>query len=208
MQTRLLVPVLLLCGRAAGLLAAQERLKPKGPADFETVHAAVLEHWKAERWGKSFASARELLSLISVRRARAIRAALPAAPAGYTLVPPDEEAEAQANPLLSTFAAGVGSIIEQTYSGAGKEIRVSVTADSPMLQMFNMMLQNPALLQPNQELIKYSECTAMLETQGDQVTLLIADSFVQANFWSQTSDFALKMFDQKAVTALHAVVSN
>ncbi len=209
MQTRVLFLSTVLCGGAAGFLA-QERLKPRGPADFESVHAAVAEHWKAERWGKCFASARDLIGVISVRRAQAIRAALPAAPAGYTVVPPDDDASSQTNPMLLTMAAGVGSVTEQSYSGAGKDIRVTITADSPMLQMFNMVLQNPALLQPHQELIKYTECTALLETQGEQINLqfLIGDSLVQANFFSETSDFALAMFDQKAVTKLHAVLTN
>ncbi len=207
-QSRVLVLAALCCG-AAGLLA-QERVKPKGPPDFATLHAAVAEHWKAESWGKSFASARELISLISIRRAKAIRETLPPAPEGYTLVPIEEDGDAQANPMLAAFTAGVGSVIEQTYRGQGKEIRVTVTADSPMLQMFTMMLQNPVMLQRNQELIKYTECSALLETQGQEITLrfLLGDTMIEGQFRGQDADFALAMFDQEAVTALHKVIVN
>ena len=206
MQTRVLVLAALL---SLGTVLAQERVKPKGPMDFDAAHASVAEHWKAERWGKSYAAARDLLGIISVRRAKAIRAAMPAAPKGYTLVPVTEEAN-QSNPMLAAMAFGVGSMIEQTYQGQDGDIQVSVTADSPMLQMFSMIVQNPAMIQPNQELIKYSECSALLETQGDEVTLrfMLGESLIEGRFRGENADFALAMFDQKAVTALYKVISN
>lgn len=207
MQTRVFAALLLFSG---AVVLAQERIKPKGPSDFDAVHTAVAEHWKAGRWGKSFASARDLLGLIAVRRAKAIREAMPRAPEGYTVAPIEEEENPQTNPMLAVMAAGVGSVIEQTYQGPDKEIRVTVTADSPMLQMFTMVLQNPALIQPNQELVKYSECSALLETQGEEVTLrfLLGDSLIEGHFRGENSDFALKMFDQAAVTALNKVIAN
>ncbi len=209
MQTRFLVLAALLAGGAAGALA-QERIKPKGPLDFETVHAAVAEHWKAERWGKCFASARELLGVISMRRSKAIRDALPPAPQGYTVVPVQEEPNPQANVMLAAMTAGVGSVTEQIYQGAGKEIRVTVTADSPMLQMFSMIVQNPAMMQPNQEIVKYAECSALLETQGQETTLrlMLGESLVERAFHGEKAEFALAMFDQKAVSALHKTLVN
>jgi len=208
MHVRSLVLVAFVSGTVLGAFA-QERVKAKGPADFDTLHAATAEHWKAERFGKCFVSARELVGVVALRRAKVIRAAMPAAPAGYTIEPPDES-NPEANAMLAALSAGVGTVIEQTYRGNGNDIRVTVTADSPMLQMFKMILQNPAMLQPNQELVKYSECSAVLETQGQDVTLrfMLQDSLVEGYFNGVDGDFALKMFDQKAVSALNAAIVN
>ena len=199
---------ILLAGGAGAL--AQERLKPKGASDFDGLHASIAEHWRAQRWGKSFAATRDLLGVISARRAKAIRDALPAAPAGYTIVPFQEDPSALANPLMTTLAAGVGSMVEQNYEGAGKQIRIAVTVDSPMLQMFSMVIQNPALLQNNQELVKYTECTALLESDEYQVSLkfLLGESSFECTFQGENGDFALRMLDQKAITALAGVIAN
>lgn len=209
MKTHLLLLVGLVSGTALGALA-QERVKPKRAADFESVHAAVAEQWKAQHWGKCFASARELVALVGKRRGQAIREALPAAPAGFQIEPVEEETDPQAAAMLAMFSAGVGSVIEQTYQGPGKSVHVTVTADSPMLQMFQMIVQNPAMLQPNQELIKYNECSAVLETEDQQVTLrfLIQDTLVEGDFQGADDDFALAMFNQAAVTKLFAAITN
>jgi hypothetical protein len=208
MDKRIFVPVVLACGTALAAFA-QERVKPKGPPDFAALHASIGEHWKAQRWGACSKDARTLLGVISTRRAKAIREALPAAPDGYAKEEPKEEDTAQANAMMAAFAPGVGTVVEQQYQGQGKNINVTVTADSPLLQMYQMLLQNPAMLQPGQELIKYTQCSAILETQGGSNTLrfMIDSSMVEANFHDESPDFALKMFDQAAVTKLHAAIS-
>jgi hypothetical protein len=208
MDMRIFIPIVLASGIALGAFA-QERVKPKGAPDFAALHASVAEHWKAQRWGACSRDARTLLGVISTRRGKAIREALPAAPEGYAKEEPQEEDAAQANAMMAAFVPGIGTVVEQQYQGQGKNINVTVTADSPMLQMYQMLLQNPAMLQPGQELIKYTQCSAILETQGGSNTLrfLIDSSMVEANFHDQSPDFALKMFDQAAVTKLHAAIS-
>lgn len=207
MQTRLFVLTALLAGTALGAFA-QERIKPKGVADYDSVYAAVGEHWKAERWGKCYATARELMALISQRRSKEIRKAMPV-PEGLQ-AEPIQENDPQANAMIAAFAAGVGTVTEQVYTGPGKRVRITVTADSPMLQMFQMIVQNPAMLQKNQELIKYSECSAILESEGRQVTLrfLLNETLVEGEFEGFDSDSALKIFDQAAVSRLHKVIVN
>lgn len=207
MRPRLLVLTAVLATVTLGALA-QERIKPKGAGDYDSVYAAVGEHWKAGRWGKCYASARELLAVISKRRGVEIRKAMPV-PAGLVAEPVAEN-DPQATAMMAAFTAGVGNVIEQTYRGAGKEVRITVTADSPMLQMFRMIVQNPAMLQPNQELVKYAECQAVLETEGEQVTLrfLLEESLVEADFQGYDADSALKVFDQAAVTKLYVAITN
>ncbi|MFT5052578.1 MAG: hypothetical protein ACI8QZ_004014 [Chlamydiales bacterium] len=191
--------------------AAQQRVKPSGPADFETLHAAVAAHFNVGHFGKAYASAQELTTVIGARRAVTIRAALPVAPPEYLKEPFKEARNAgMQNQALFAMAAGVGNIIEQVYSGSGAQIQVTVTADSPFVQMFNMMLTNPAMVGEHQELIKYEGVMAMLETQSRRKTLkfVIGSSLVEAQFSGQDDDFILAMWNQKAVDVLHAAIMN
>lgn len=208
MRTATLVCSLLLSGAALGAFA-QERVKAKGPADFESTYAAVGEHWKAGRWGQCYQSARELMGVVSLRRAKAIRDAMPV-PAGLEAEVQREEQNAQQQAMLAAFTAGVGNVVEQVWKGQGKQVRITVTADSPMLQMFRMVIQNPAMLQKNQELVKYAECQAVLETEGQRVTLrfMLGESMVEAEFQGYDADGALVVMDQPAVTKLNAAIAN
>lgn len=207
MSFRLALPVTLVLGATLGAFA-QQRIKPKGVADFDTLYAAVGQHWKASNWGQCYTGARDLLGVISQRRAQAIRAAMPD-PEGYR-----REAEPQDDPqataMLAAMTAGIGNVIQQEYSGPdGKHLRITVTADSPMLAMFRMVLDNPAMLQKNQELVKYTEGNALLETQGTQVTLriLFGETMVEAEFDQADADHALAVMTQQVVTAIHDAVS-
>lgn len=207
MSFRLALPVTLVLGATLGAFA-QQRIKPKGVVDFDTLYAAVGQNWKESNWGQCYVGARDLLGVISQRRAQAIREAMPN-PEGYTrnAVP---ENDAQATAMLAAMTAGVGNVIQQEYDGpGGKHLRLTVTADSPMLAMFRMVLDNPAMLQKNQELVKYTEGNALVETQGDTVTLriLFGDTMVEGEFQGADADHALSVMTQQAVTALHQAIS-
>jgi hypothetical protein len=208
MRTPLLVCSLLLSGAALGAYA-QERVKAKGPADFESTWAAVGEHWKAGRWGQCYGAARELMGVVSLRRAKAIREAMPV-PEGLEAQVLREEQNAQQQAMLAAFSAGVGNVIEQVWTGEGKQVRITVTADSPMLQMFRMIVQNPAMLQANQELVKYDQCQAVLESEERRVTLrfMLGESMVEAEFQGYDADGALAVMDQAAVTKLATAIAN
>jgi hypothetical protein len=209
MRTTTLVCSMLLSGAALGAYA-QERVKAKGPADFDSTYAAVGEHWKAGRWGQCYQGARELMGVVSLRRAKAIREAMPV-PAGLTVEAQREEQNAQQQAVMAAFTAGVGSVIEQVWKGDdGKQVRITVTADSPMLQMFRMVIQNPAMLQKNQELVKYAECQAVLETEARRVTLrfMLEESMIEAEFQGYDADGALVVMNQAAVTKLNAAIAN
>ena len=208
MRTASIVCTVLLSGAALGAFA-QERIKAKTPTDFESLHAAVLEHWKAERFGKCVAATRQLMNVVSMRRAKAIRAALPV-PAGLAAEAVNDEDAAAASAMATAFAPGMGSVVSMSYHGEGKSVSMTVTADSPMLQMYRMVLQNPAMLQPNQEIVKYAECQAVLETEGRQVVLrfLLEDTMVEADFQGYDADGALGVFSQTAVTKLHGAIVN
>ena len=199
---------LLAAGTAVGAVA-QERVQPKGPADFGALHADVKKQYDAGHYGKAYATANDLVGLIGTRRSQAIREALPAAPEGYEKVPFKEpKNQAMQNQMLRGI--GMGNIIEQTYRGPGGQIKVTATADSPLIQMFQMVLNNPAMLGENQELIKYGELMALLEAQGNRKTLkiVIGNSMVESVFNGHDDDFIFAMWNQAAVDKVERAVSN
>jgi len=191
--------------------AAQQRVKPKGQADFGALHGAIGKHFHAGHFGKAYAAAKELMAVIGARRAVAIRGSLPEAPPEYVKEPFKEAKNAaMQNNALFAMAAGVGNIIEQKYNGSGGRIQVTVTADSPFVQIFNMMIGNPAMVGENQELIKYGDIMAILETQGQRKTLkfVIESSLVEAQFANHSDEFIFAMFDQNAVDVIEAAITN
>jgi hypothetical protein len=203
----------LVLASSIALAFAQERTKPKAPATFDELHAAVKTHHDAGRIGAAFKAAQDLVGMLALERGERIRAALPAAPAGYEKVQPtdEERAQAGANPFLGAMAAGIGNVVEQEYrstSGA-QSIRVTVTADSPMMGFAKMMFENPAMLGPEAELVKYEQCKAILKKEGNTwgLQLVIDNTLIDASFGAESDEFALKMFDQAAVTALQSVIS-
>jgi len=70
--------------------------------------------------------------------------------------------------------------------------------------MFNTMFGNPALLGKNQELIKYGDIMAVLETKGERQTLkiVIDNTLAESLFRKQNDEFIFAMWDQKAVDRL------
>jgi hypothetical protein len=202
---------------ALGVLVAaapQERAKPSTPADFGTLLTKAKTSYDAGRFGACVKDLQSAVSLVAVQRAKAIRAALPAAPAGYKIVNDDSMEEALANPMLGAMALGIGSVIQQTYRAEerGASIDVTITVDSPMLQMFKMWITNPAMLPKGSELVKYGPHNAILQQEGGGKTrslqLLIDANMMEVKWPSADEDALFAMFDQKAVDALAAVLGN
>ena len=200
----------LVLGSAALGAVAQERIKPKGPADFDTIHSGIAKHFNAGHFGKAYSGTKELLGLIGSERAIAIRESLPDAPPEYEKVAVKaQNSSAQQNAMFA-MAAGVGNVIDQTYRGPGGQIKVTVTADSPFVQMFSMILNNPAMVSEGQEIIKYGERMALLETSGSRKTLkiLIDSTLIESVFSGQNDDFIFGMWNQPAVDRVAATIAN
>ena len=186
---------------------AQERTRDKKPATFQEVHGSVQTHFQAGSYGKAVAAGREMMKLLTAKRSGALLGAMPAAPAGYEVL---AQPKGQDNPLGGALAMSVGSIVTQNYKGATGTLKVTITADSPMMGMVAMMFTNPAMRGPDAELIKYKECDAILKKEGNAWTLqlLIEETLVEGRFGKENDEFALAMFSQAAVTKLHATISN
>ncbi len=201
---RLLLGIALTFAGTSFDAVAQERVKLKGAADFGALHAQIKSDYEAGRFGSAFKAARELTAIIAMKRAETIRAALPDAPEGYQKMPAKKDDDVRGNPMLAAMAAGIGTVVEQVYKGPDGRIRVTVTADSPVIAMFNAMFSNPALLGKNQERIKYGDIMAVLETSGERKTLkiVIDNTLVEAKFPQQNDELIFAMWDQKAVDRL------
>ncbi|MEM7254295.1 MAG: hypothetical protein AAF493_22990 [Pseudomonadota bacterium] len=184
---------------------AQQRVKKKTPEDFAGIYKVLGEAWEAGAYGKANKSVRDLLALISIKRTETILSAMPSAPEGYEVVPQRKKKSASHNPLAG-MAAAMGTVISQKYRPAagGRNLEVSVTADSPMAQMFKMWMTNPAMLGADAELIKYNQYDAVLKKQGKgwNLQVLIGKDVVEIKVPNENDDFTLGWINQGAVDAL------
>ncbi|MEM7307610.1 MAG: hypothetical protein AAF682_13110 [Planctomycetota bacterium] len=192
--------------------ATQERVKPRQASDFGTLVDTAKKAWGDKRYGACQTSLQEAVALVAKARGDAIRAALPGAPAGFQAEKPKKQDQA-ANPFLGALAATVGNVIEQRYipDGGGQPIQVTVTADSPMLQMFQMWIANPAMLPAGSELIKYGPHNAVLkkEQNGRRLNLqiVVGGSLAEVRWPNGDEDALFAMWDQAAVDKLAGVLS-
>jgi len=205
-----LVPLALLS--TFSLAALQERVKPKQPQDFAALHEEVGALWASESWSQCFAKAQELVGIIGVRRSQAIRAALPAAPEGYEKEGGGNDADQQqANPFAAAAAGIAGSIVEQRYRSADKRKQISVTvhAGSPLIKMMQVWVDNPAMLGPDSELIKYESYNAVLKTSGKRLELqiMIDDNLVSTQTDDEDDEFLLAMWSDAAVKKAAAALT-
>jgi len=209
MLTRLsLLPLAL---AAVVTVLPQERVKKNEPADFGALLTSAKSAYDAGRFGACVKDLQAASALAVVQRAKAVRAALPAAPAGYEIVEDKSLEEAVANPMLGAMALGVGSIIQQTYKPSeggsrGASIEVTVTVDSPMLQMVQMWITNPAMLPKDSELVKYGPHNAILKQESGgkkrSLTILIGGNMTEVRWPDANEDALFALFDQKAIDKL------
>ena len=196
------------------LLAAslQERVKPKEAEDVPALLQQAGKAWEAKQLGKCLKSLRQAQQVVLHERAKAVRAALPAAPKGFEKVAVEEDADPAAHALAAAMSVGVGSMIEQEYraTDGGATLRVTITADSPFMQMFSMWIANPSLLEPGSEVVKYGPHNAVLKKQGGgwQLMVLIGQDLCDISLDGRDDDFLLSVFDQAAVDRIAAVLAN
>jgi hypothetical protein len=199
-----LISFLLCC--IVGFAAAQERVKKQGPADFESTYAALGSAWQSQQYGLAMQKSRELIDLISHKRSEAILAAMPAPPEGYEVVPVRKPAQAAPSHPMAGMQAAVGTVVEHKYrpTGGGRTIDVTLTADSPLGQMFQMWVTNPAALGADAELIKYEAYSGVLRKQGNgwNLQILIGSDLCEVVVQDRDDEFLLGWVNQAAVDAL------
>jgi hypothetical protein len=195
---------------STGLLTgfAQERTKPKTPATVPEILARAGTSFGEGRFSACLTDIREATALVSAERAKLIRAALPAAQKGMEKSAVDDTAAMGG--FAAAFASTVGTMVNQDYTSDSKSIGVVVTIDSPMGQVFGMMIANPAMLEPGSELIKYGAHKGVLKGSGDrsfELQIMLESTMVAVNSSGLTDDELLAFMDQKAVDALVAALS-
>lgn len=191
--------------------AVQKRVSPKGPADFPSTIRAAGAAWESGEYGQCVKELKTALGLANGKRSESIRAAFPAAPEGWK-VEPERNVDAT-NPFAAAMASSVGTIVERKYKQEGGRgaISCTLTADSPLVQMFTMWMANPALLGEGAELIEYEAHRAVLksEGQGYNLQILINGAHVcEVRAQGVSEDALFKMFDQRVVDGLAKVLGD
>jgi hypothetical protein len=191
---------------ATSALCAQVRAKKDAPADFPAVLQQAGAAYEAKEFGAAIEKLKAALVLAAAQLRKQIAAAMPAAPPGFTAVPPPEDADLTPdNAMAGALIATVGNMVDCEYQredGNGS-IRVSVAAHSPMAPMLAMAFA-AASANPNTEVVTYGDHKGTLETQqkGEQYQLqiLIASKHLVTVAASGIGDEPLlKTFDQAFV---------
>ena len=168
--------LIILCSASLLLVATpQERTKKKGPEDFAKTIERAKASWQAENYGACMKDLQACTNLVVQKRREAIRAAMPAAPAGWTIQEETSMEDPASNPMFAAMTASIGSVVERTYEQSGGEGRldVSVMADSPMVQMLSMMFANPSLVGPEAETVGYGAHKGLLNKEDGSLNLQV-----------------------------------
>jgi hypothetical protein len=202
---------------ALALVPVQERVQPKGPPTFEEALKALDQAWKDKAYGAATTNVQHLANHIHVGRTEAIHAAWGDGPEGWEKQPctvrKDIEKLAQAGQILGglTGVFAQPCTCEFKEAGGRGRLEIQVHPHSPMAGPLAMAMNNPVMLGDDQELIKYGDDKAILETQreGERYSLqLILDGahLVSATLRGGTDDFLLQVVNQKAVDAVEKAI--
>ena len=186
--------------------ATQERVKKKEAKDFPALLASAKTAWDAGHYGKASAELKEATSLVSAKHREVIIAAFPAPSEGWKFTPAKQD---EAAGMMMGFA---GMAIEARYDGPAQErVNMTLSVDSPMVQMMSMAFANPALLGDGAEVIKYGKYQGLLKKNGTdrfELSILIGGDLLQANARKMTDDALLGLCSQTMVDKLAAALTN
>lgn len=190
----------------------QTRVTKEAPK-FADLHAALATQWEAKSFGSCTETLQGLQGMVSKERRKAILASLPT-PDGWTIKEDDSAEQAANNPYAAAMMASVGTMVKREYRQAdGKgRIDVTITADSPMVSMFNTWIAQPQMIGKDAELIEYGDHKAVLKPAGSDgrnlMILLQGKHICEVDARSVSEDQLFAVFDQKAVDALATALSN
>ena len=210
MQRRIALALVSSIAILAVVATPQKRAQQKTPADFGQTLEAARASWESGDYGTCMGHLREAISLVTIKRTEAILAALPPAPEGYEIAPDKTVDQLRANQMMGALATLAGNIVSRDYRGPHR-MKVTVTADSPMIQMLNMWISNPAMLDANSELIEYGDHRAVLKktSGGKQRELMIVlhgKHVAQVDYANDDEDFLFEVWNQAAIDRLAAAL--
>jgi hypothetical protein len=207
LQSKLaLIPVALIL--LAVLPLAQQRASKKVQT-FGELQKEVVRLHDAGQFGEALAKCKAVIVILQEKWSGQILDALPAAPEGFEVVPQKKKSRQEAG-MMAAMSGAVGTVIERQYQKGTDKITVTVQADSPLIQMFSMMVANPAMMGEDAELITYEgEIKAVLKKERNgsySLQLVIGSSLVECK-GKISDEVMLGMFNQRAVNRLKATLS-
>ncbi len=186
--------------------APQERTKKKEAKDFPALLASANAAWEAGNYGKASADLKAASSLVGAKHREALLAAFPAAPENWKFTPTKQ------NDAAGMMMGMTGMVIEGKYEGPERErVKLTMSVDSPMVQMMSMAFSNPALLGDGAEVIKYGKYQGLLKKNGNdryELSILIGDDMLQADARGMTDDALLVLCNQAMVDKMAAALTN
>lgn len=205
LRTLFAVSPLLLASAGSLASIAQERVKKKEAKDFPALLETAKTSWDAGQYGAVSKALSDAQKLVTAKRRAGIVAAFPPAPEGWKFEPAEVDESAA---MLVGFT---GLTVEGFYRGPARErISISAMIESPMMQMMSMMIQNPAALGKDAELIKYGEHSAVLQKNGDkrfELSVVIGKTILKADCNGVTDDELLKLMSQAAIDRFEAALN-
>ncbi len=191
---------------------AQVRQKKNTPADFDGLLKASGEAFHQQDFGTCISRLQDAISLAAAQHHAVILAAMPPAPSGFTKQ--ESTQQQQNNPFGGAMAGSIGLVVEQSYNqqGGNGHISVTVTANSPMVGMFEAMFRM-AGMDPDLEVVEYNEFDALFKTEngGKKFNLqmpLFGKHFLDITATGLDEDTFFATFSQKFVDALAAAMGS
>lgn len=177
--------------------------------DYKSSIEKASKAYDAKAWGECMKNLRVAVQAALKQRTDAIRAAMPAAPAGMKTE--DEESS-------DVFLVGIGCQVARRYQteDGEKNFRLQVQADYTMMPALLPMLTTPEIVRANKgEMLEYAgKHKAVLTKQGDDgkqwKLQIVVDNLHMVEIDAQGFDRAalLKVFDDAAVGKLAKELMN
>ncbi|MFO1029688.1 MAG: hypothetical protein U1F60_01295 [Planctomycetota bacterium] len=188
---------------SAPVAVAQERAAPKKVLTFPEAVDAAKKAVDAEKLGAAIAALQAAIRDLQKKQRAAVLACLPK-PVGWTVE--DPVVDEQSADLAASMMV-VGATVTRHYTKDEQSIHVEVTANSPLVQMFTVVMNNPALIEADGgELVKYGAHRAILKKSGEtgqELTILMHDvHLIKVTAEGVSADDLLKVFDQACIDRL------
>ncbi len=153
---------------AAGVLAAPV------PGRADDIRNALAEAQRAYQAG-DLAATRDALAeaqqLLAQRAADSLSGALPAALPGW------QAGEAERQAAAAGLFGGISQASRTYRHGSGREVKIEIMADNPMIAQFAMALANPAMAGAMGRLIRIGSQRAIQQQDG-QIMMLANNRFL------------------------------
>jgi hypothetical protein len=133
----------------------------------------ATEYYQQGNYTEASGSLNMAVQLINDKASKKLAVFLPKAPSGWEMAEPEFQSAA-----MSLFGGG-GNVASATYTSADAELKVSIAANSPVLQTMMMFLNNPAFLASSGKKVeRIGGQRALVEWDGDSgnINVIVAGS--------------------------------